>query len=286
LLHLHAYKLLDAVMTAHVHLAAGGAGGIAQLFARHASSHARVAAMVFILQRLVPGVLERACRSLLVAGGLPFAPVRVELMDFGSGSTVFRMTVGSHLRVLKVYRRSLGRRRETLLTLAAYFKAKHDALACWYAGPLSPVLASSFLVLRGPLLGRPAVAVVQPLVVPAVPGRRDALRDFTDEDLVALMESPGFRARFRFFAERTLALAETHRRAPDMLGKENLMMAGGADGARLALIDFGMADLDTLRQQAPADYARLQAVLSRLERLLARARALDAGPAAGRIQES
>jgi hypothetical protein len=89
-------------------------------------------------------------------------------------------------------------------------------------------------------------------------------------------ESPGFRARFQFFAERTLALAATHRRAPDLLGKENLMLAGGADGARLALIDFGMVDLDTLRQQAPGDYARLQSILSRLVRLLARARALKA----------
>ena len=48
-----------------------------------------------------------------------------------------------------------------LVELAGEYRKKYETVASCYAGPHEIVAPASFLILQGPLLGRPAVACLQ-----------------------------------------------------------------------------------------------------------------------------
>ena len=99
--------------------------------------------------------------------------------------------------------------------------------------------------------------------------KRDFFRDFDDEELVDQMRaSSSFREQFVFFASRTLQVARTQNRCADFLGAENLMVVGRGDSVQLRLIDYGILDLEVLKEQAPESFAVLEDFNSRLQTLL------------------
>lgn len=234
------------------------------LFSADLSRYDRVASVFTVLDGLLPGISRWVCSRLLNLSGMPFRARQVELLDFGSGSTVFVLGESEPRLVVKVYRRSLGLCGRDLAQLAGHFKRKYETVASWYRGPHSPVPPSSVVVFQGPLLRRPAAAMVQAQIVGQ---KNDFFQGFTDEELARLAESPGFRAQLLFFAERTREIVQSRRRCPDILGKNNLMVVRNEGASRLALIDFGIFDLDELQATAPALCKQIEERLLRIDAL-------------------
>jgi hypothetical protein len=130
------------------------------------------------------------------------------------------------------------------------------------------VAPSAFLILPGPLGGRPVAAVVQPLLT----GRKRCFFEDLDADaaLRLLSEDRALSQQFRGFARVTLECWRKGDRCLDLVGRENLMLLEVEGRERLAIVDCGIFELAAVRREAPDRYAALGERIGRLEALLGR----------------
>jgi hypothetical protein len=261
------YKALDAVMTASLRPKRPFSGNMRRLFRPRLSNYERLSTLVNLADGVMPGVSRGIFGSLYKPTQLPFAVGGIRLFSFGSGSTVFLLENGGRRAVLKVYRRSLGKKEGDLFSLAEHFKGKYETVASWYRGPYGLVPPSAFLILHGPLLGRSAVAVLQAYIAGE---KRDFFRSFSDEDLLDLLEGPEFRAQFLFFAQKTLQVYRESGQCFDFIGRDNLMVVQEGAETRLAIIDYGLFEVERLRSTAPQVYRQVEEYLCRIEWLYQR----------------
>ena len=277
------YKSLDAVMTAPLRRRRGRSAYLGSILSPGSSHYDRVAALVGLIDTLIPGTERRASDRLFRAGSLPFASARFELMESGSGSTVFLLETGRGRRVLKAYRRTIGRSRDTLLELSTVYRNKYETVSSWYAGPYDIVVPASFLVLHAPLLGRPAVGCLQWYVEGE---KRDFFGDFEDAELLQLMkEDNGLREQFTFFARKTLKVRAAQGLCTDLLGAQNLMITREGESWALKLIDYGIFDLRSLENESPEVSSRIANLFSRLETLLRAVSLISEDSAPGRLAD-
>jgi hypothetical protein len=228
----------------------------------------RAAAAVNLLDRLVPGTAAALARRLTSAAPLALAASEIDPLDFGSGATVFRLATPAGPRVLKVFRRSLGRPLAEQREIAAYYAGRYRTVSRWYAGVAGLVAPSAFLILPGPIRGHPVAAVVQPLLA----GRRRCFFDDLDADgaLRLLSRDPALRQQFQGFAGATLECWRKGERCLDLVGRENLMLLEADGRERLAIVDCGLFELAAVRREAPERYRALAERIGRLEALLGR----------------
>ncbi|MHC4082300.1 MAG: hypothetical protein ACYS15_04455 [Planctomycetota bacterium] len=254
------YRSLDAVVTAPLRPRRTLGAHLRSVLSPRSTNYDRVGSLAGIVDAIAPGTARRAGALICRRTELPFRTDRVELLAYGSGATVFVAEAGSRRRVLKIYRRSLGVSAERLQALLAEYQDKYDTIRAWYEGDAGLVWPAEFMVLPGPILGRPAVACVQEHIGDEA---RDFFRGFTDEELAAALNgSDELRRQFLFFAERTLHVCRSHRRCPDLLGEKNLSIVGRGGGRRLRLIDYGVFDLGDGRRAAVRE--RVGAYLDRI----------------------
>ena len=273
-------KALDAALTSELGAPRRAEAGLLATLGSGESRYERLRVLVRA-GREIPGA-RLVRRSLLRSGSLPF-DARAEPLDFGSGSTVYRLDDGGRCapRVLKVYRRSLGQQGETLHRLALQFREKHETVLGWYGPEL--VVPTHFTILHSPLRGYAAVACVQPYIP-------DAGEDFLDrpeEDVLALLGThPPLRRQFRTFATCTLRVFARERRCLDLLGHGNLSLtygagAGAGSTPRLRVFDFGIFDLAPGAGTPAATVRRLLSLLCRIQLLDAAASDLPTRCAVG-----
>jgi len=254
------YRSLDACLTAPLDGPEGSAGQADDRPFWRASNYERLRRCMRLLARLAPRASAGIEGRLWRPERLPFADGRVELVGYGSGATVFRVACPDGPRILKVYRRTLGRSQGALRRALREYRGKYERASRWFG---DVVLPSSYVLLHAPLLGTPAVACIQAYVGE----RRDLLRDHTDEELLAELERrPMLRRRFVAFARATIEQRAREGAVVDFLGEGNLVIAGTGDDARLVLLDYGIFERGGV---SPAVERRIQAALARLERLLA-----------------
>ncbi len=247
------YRSLDAALTAQLR-PRQARFSLLRLSNPRLSNYDRIGMLVSLA-----GLDERLGNMLVRPRRLAFRSPSVELMSFGSGTTVFSLDQGGERpRVLKVYRRTLGLHLSRLLLLARRYRARSRQFTSWFGEVVHP---TQYLILHGPLLGRPAVACVQdylpgPLIDPLQLG---------EAELVRLLDSdPGLRRQFDAFARRCLALRQEGV-FPDLLGRGNLvLLAGTQGGGALRMIDCGVFDLR---------HPSMQTLLPRVEQVAARLRA-------------
>ena len=259
-------RCLDAAATAPAHRRRPGARPLRDLLVERRSFD-RMAAAVNVVDRLLPGTADRLARRLADPAPLALAATGIEVVDFGSGGTVFRLETPAGPHALKVFRRSLGRPLAEQRAVAAYYADRYRTVSAWYAGVRGLVVRSAFLLLPGPILGRPVAAVVQPFLE----GPRRCF--FEDLDAAAtrglLGSDPCVSEQFRGFAAATLECWRKGERCLDLLGRENLMLLQERGRPRLAVADCGLFELPFVRRQQPARYAALGERIRRLEALLA-----------------
>jgi hypothetical protein len=245
------YRSLDAVVTAPLRPRRPLTAHLRSVLSPRSANYDRVGSLASLVDAFAPGIARwagaRICRRLQP----PFRADRVEPLAYGSGATAFIAEGGSRRAVLKIYRRSLGVSAERLQTLLAEYQDKYDTIRAWYEGDPDLVWPAEFMVLPGPILGRPAVACVQEYIDD---NTRDLFRDFADGELATVLAgSEAMRRQFLFFAERTLHIYRSHHRCPDLLGEKNLSVVGRGAECRLRLIDYGVFDLADDRRPAVCD---------------------------------
>jgi hypothetical protein len=226
--------------------------------------------MLNVVTRMLPRSIELFRRWLWQPGQLPFAAGDVSLINFGSGSTVFLLQTPSgsnrEARVLKVKRKTLGKRLDAQLEFVREARAKYARVRSWYDG-CSVVLPTEFLILHGPLLRGAAVCCVQPYVSGHYV---DVLRGMSEPELLQLLRRhPRLRAQFRLFVARTVNAAEKDAACIDLVGRNNLVIAHDGDEPRLILLDNGIYDFRTKVVEAPAALAVLSNLLTYMQRVCA-----------------
>ena len=239
------YKSLDAVLTARMRPQKGVWENLKGVLGVGHSRYDRVGSVVGLFDSLQPGFAQRASQRLVHTPNVPFTSPSLDLLGCGSGATVFLLT-GDCPVVLKVYRRTIGRRYAALLRLANEFRTKYETVASWYSEGPELVAQASFVVFHGPLLGMPAVACVQRYIDGE---RRDFFEGFSDRQLLDLMDQNNdLREQFVHFARVTLDRYEREGRCCDFLGNENLLLVGSDDCRRIRLIDYGILRVSYLKK--------------------------------------
>lgn len=257
------YRPLDAVLTSPLRPPARLAARVLAVGNPRSSHYDRVGNLARLGAALLPGPVAWASTLLHRPAGLPFRCGGVRPLAFGSGATVFLLEGEERLHVLKVYRRTLGLRVPDLVRAAAWYRSKYERVVAWYGGI---VLPARYLVVHGPLLGRPAVACVQKYV----PGMdRDLLNGRGDEEILAEADADeGLREELERFVIRTLEIHARERAIVDVLGAGNLVVVVEEGRPRLRLCDYGAFDLDGAVPDRVRD--RVDGALRRLERLAGR----------------
>lgn len=221
--------------------------------------------IVNLVDRVVPGIAGKLSRWMFRNNRLPWASVDMQLIAFGSGAAVFKLSWKSGAKVLRIYRRSLGITGPGLVKIAEYYKKNHETVYDWYGGSLDLVLPMEFMVLQGlPFVG-PVAASIQPYVESE---KQDIFEDFSDTEFMKLMErNPFARDQFLFFAERTLCQWQERKVCYDFVGKENVMLIKEGEEYRLKIVDVGIFKFDLPEHKAPEKVAQIEQRIQRLTHL-------------------
>jgi hypothetical protein len=258
------FKAFDAVLTAGLKRTSPSAVSWTPR-----SNYRRAQATMEVVQTLFPGAAALAGERLFRPQRLPFAHHEVELLSLGTACTVFLLRPTepngtSPPMVLKVFRKMMGRRPEVVLNHVRALRARYEMIAAWYSD-CSLVVPTHFMVLHGPLLGRPVAACVQPYLETE---RRDFFTVALDDRLPGrIRESESLRRQFRTFVGSTFRILSAERLSVDLVGSDNLLLSHGQGEPRLQLLDFGVHDHSALRAKAPQRLAVAEERLARLRRI-------------------
>lgn len=220
---------------------------------------------VNLVDKVIPGIASKLSHWMFRNNRFPWVPVDIDLIAFGSGAAVFKLGWRNGAKVLRIYRKSLGKSASGLLQMAEYYKKNYETVLTWYGGSLDLVPAMEFLVLPGlPLVG-PVAASLQPYVQAE---KQDIFEDYSDADFVKLMEAnPIARDQFLFFAEQTLAQWEERKICYDFVGKKNIMLAKQDGSYRLKIVDVGIFKFDNPEHNLPEKVAQIEKRVRRLTHL-------------------
>jgi hypothetical protein len=256
------YKSLDAVLTAPLRPQQGRPGYLKTILNINSSNYERVAAGTNLVNSFVPGFARQVSSSLCDTSRFPLAEADIQLMSYGSGSTVFLIKMLDRDWVLKIYRRSLGKKGSSLDQIANHFKEKYETVSSWYNGRFNLVPPAHFLILYGPIFSSPAAAVLQPFIH----GRKsDLFLDYSNANLLELMKNDQKLAdRVLYFIERTLHIYNQHNLCIDFLGRENLMLVEENGRHKLLIIDNGIFNLNALYLNARDVWKQMTIRMERL----------------------
>jgi hypothetical protein len=259
-------RALDAAITAPLRPKISFVDHVKFLLNRKSGNFDRVPSIVNVIDKIIPGFSIYLSRSLCSSILLPFGNTSIELLNYGSGATVFLLQAGDERKVLKIYRRSLGKRLDGMLAVAAEFNGKYKFLTSCYNRGFDLVTMSDFLIVNGPVLGSPAAAILQPYIYGK---KRDIFTEFSDDELISLMRKHDhLRKQFITFVEQTVEVFSKGEVCFDVLGAYNLMLVEHCGDLRLVVVDNGIFDLAAIRKRSPAVFSRLEERIARMKDLL------------------
>ena len=236
----------------------------------------RPAAALNFVDSILPGAADAWVKVALRKRKLPFRCAELDLLAFGTGDTVYRLGAPNAGRVLKVERISLGLGTPELVALAKRHRDAFDDVLRQYRDVSDVFPRVEFMVVQSPLFRVPAVGALQPYVDGPF---RDLVRDVPLDELSRLLgDRPDLRTRIIRFCQCTIASWARGGWIVD-LGRENLVLAGVGDSARLVYLDVEMKEAAEIR--GTVREVIYEDVIERMRVLLAAlgAPAPDASPA-------
>ncbi len=231
---------------------------------RRGGLHSRFETLFRVLAHSAPALSNKLTSAILKEVVIDEQRLKPAPMDRGRAVTVFRLPAppAGQVRVLKVYRSSLGLSGKKLARLRENIQLGKDQLERWYGncdGLLTPV---DFVRLRSPILNIHALALIQPLVSTAA---EDFFRTYSDTQLLDLLRSDeALQRQFDGFVIGTQAALQEGSRCFDMHGEKNLALISTAAGKRLCIVDYGVYDLEERKRKAPAAHAEILQMHERL----------------------
>lgn len=206
----------------------------------------------------------------------PWSPVDIELIAAGSGAAVFKLLWKNGDKVLRIYRRSIGKSPREILEIAEYYKRNYETVLSWYGAAPDLVLPMEFLVLQGlPLIG-PFAASLQPYVDGQ---RQDLFEDFSDDELLKIFAANDhLREQFLLFAKQTISQWAGREMCYDFIGRENLMLVKQDDVYRLHIVDVGFFKPHILANSTSAIVAQIEKRIDRLTSLYERTKRIHHTP--------
>jgi hypothetical protein len=225
-------------------------------------SFERTMSLVNLIDRAIPGSTKRLSGWMYRNNRFPWSPIDIELIAFGAGAAVFKLNWKSGDKVLRIYRKSLGKSSRGLLEIAEYYKRNYETLLSWYGSSLNLVPPMEFLVLQGlPLIG-PAAASLQPYIHGQ---KQDLFEDFSDDELLRLLNANDHvREQFLFFAKQTIHQWEGREICYDLVGRENLMLVKEGGNYKLHIVDVGFFRFDNSANHSAERMAQIERRMSRL----------------------
>lgn len=235
------------------------------------SAFDRMMATVNLVDRIVPGIASRSSRWLYTNNRFPWVPVDIELIAYGTGAAVFKTSWQDGDKVLRIYRKSLGKTFRGLVEIADYYRWNYETVCSWYGNDI--VLPMEFLVMQGfPLIG-PVAASFQPYIHGQI---QDFFDDFDDEELSRLMAANGnLRQQFLPFAAQTIRQWEEGKMCYDLVGKENLILVKQNGTYKLQIADVGIFKFDLPMKNLSQKLALIHERINRLAFLYESAKELQ-----------
>lgn len=259
------YKSLDAVMTAPLNPKKQRKELVKALLWKESSNYRRVASFFNLLDSVRPGLAEQSSNRLYRLDHFPITGYTVSLLGFGSGATAFLLENDRERKVLKVFRRTLGKPARDVMKITSEYRDKYNKNAGWFNGSFDVVIPSSYMLLHGPLMGAAAGAVIQPYIEGKI---LDLFQDFSDDEVVRMGRSDAnFRLQLLDFSQRLLASYHEDGQCFDLVGRENLMVVENSEGLWLKIADNGVFDVPYIREQLPAVYLDLKEDIERLREI-------------------
>ena len=246
-------------------------------FLKESSRYRRTASLIQSIDDLIPGVplTDLWIQWIYKNNRFPWVPVETELIASGTGAAVIKVSWQGAEKVLRIYRRSLGKSRSGLLGVIAHYKSNYETLLSWYGNSHNLVLPMCFLALQGPSLVGPVAASLQPFIHGE---RYDLFEDFSDSGLLALLkENDRLREQFLYFAEQTLRQWQERKMCIDFLGRQNIMLVDDRGRYSLRILDCGIFRLDHSESKHNRHKAQVERRLDRLAFLYKRAMANTTG---------
>lgn len=225
------------------------------------------------IDRGLPGIASKISQSVYSSNSFPWAPVDIQLIAFGTGAAVFRIFWRNEDKVLRIYRKSVGKLRNGLLEIAGHYKKNYESMLLWYGDFPGLVPPMEFLVLEGfPLIG-PVAASLQPYIHGE---KKDLFEDYSDNELMQLFTNHDcVREQFIFFARQTIRQWNERKACFDFLGQQNLMLVKQAGDYKLCLPDYGFFRFDILAKKSPETMLRLEQRMNRIFSLYEMIKALQ-----------
>jgi hypothetical protein len=225
----------------------------------------RVALLVNLVDRVIPGTSALVSNLLLKRARLPFRCSSIRVVGWGSGCTVFLLKTAAKQFVLKVYRDTFGLSREQMLCFAHSGKVAFETVVSQFTTQPDIIIPTYFTVIQGPLLGMPVSAALQDYVES---DRRDLCNYSCDElgDLLSCHDK--LRVQVALFVENTRRALNEGGFVIDLLGKENVVLQKQCGQYSLLSTDTEMVDSADLKRIDPRKHARYVEYVERLGRAL------------------
>lgn len=222
--------------------------------------HGRFEAIFRAAGALIPALFEKTAHRLMVPVLIDEAWLSPVPIGRGRAVTVFGFD-GCN-RVVKVYRHSLGLSDARLDGFELAVRANLEHMQKYYAEIPDLLLPTSLVQLESPVLGMPAVVLLQDRVTHSI---SDFFLDYADEQILELMRRhPKLRFQFESFANATKMSLQQGTHCFDMYGRDNLMLLNDGSEPRLAIGDIGVYDLAERKSKVPGIYSNIEALHSRL----------------------
>lgn len=236
------------------------------VFYQTKSTYKRTISTVNLVDNVIPGAANRLSRLMYRNNRFPWAPIDINLIAFGTGCAVFKLGWKNCNKVLRIYRKSLGKSLPGILEIARHYKKNYEIVLSWYGGSLDLVLPMDFMVLYGLPFASPVAASLQPYIQ----GQKlDPFEDFSEDELSAFLQTHDHvRQQFLFFAQQTLRQWNEQKMCLDLLGRENLMLINDEGGYRLCIVDVGLFNLNVIVDLFPEKLIKIEHRMERLASLL------------------
>ncbi len=197
----------------------------------------RLAARIQLQDNSTPGYEKQLASSVMDSSNLPLTNNTIELCNFGGEADVYLYEGKNGEKVaIKILKGSVNASPDRLKEIALETRAEYEWVKQTYAAFPELVINEEYLILHGPVMAMPAVAIVQPVISKY----KDLFLDFTPKQLLEIAaQDLNFRDQLHYFAAQTVKTYKEERKVIDIsLGKNNVVVFGeNSESPRIAIVD-------------------------------------------------